>query len=104
MKQKIMRQRISILFLILLIAVVGVTIVSCSSDEQEFADGGKAIVYGNIVTRATNNDTYVGAIGDNELIQKAKTSCDFLGIEHICIFLLTNQFTNILYNKCQIQL
>ncbi|MBQ0103822.1 MAG: hypothetical protein KBS99_06600, partial [Prevotellaceae bacterium] len=69
MKQKIMRQRIYIQFLILLIAVVGVTIVSCSSDEQEFADGGKAIVYGNIVTRATNNDTYVGAIGDNELIK-----------------------------------
>ena len=43
--------------------------MSCSSDEQEFADGGKAIVYGNIVTRATNNDTYVGAIGDNELIK-----------------------------------
>lgn len=43
--------------------------MSCSSDEQELDNGGKAIVYGNIVTRATNNDTYVGAIGDNELIK-----------------------------------
>ncbi len=42
--------------------------MSCSSDEQELDNGGKAIVYGNIVTRATNNDTYVGAIGDKELI------------------------------------
>lgn len=42
--------------------------MSCSSDEQELDNGGKAIVYGNIVTRATNDDTYVGAIGDKELI------------------------------------
>ena len=63
-----MRQRIYIQLLILLIAVAGVTIVSCSSDEQELSDGGKAIVYGRIVTRADNGNTYVGADGDKEII------------------------------------
>ena len=72
-----MRQKIYIQLLILLIAVVGVTFVSCSSDEQELDNGGKAIVYGNIVTRATNNDTYVGAIGDKELINYYGWSCSF---------------------------
>ena len=49
-------------------AVAGVTIASCSSDEQELSDGGKAIVYGRIVTRADNGNTYVGPDDDNEII------------------------------------
>ena len=42
--------------------------MSCSSDEQELAEGGKAIVYGHIITRADNGNTYVGADGDKEII------------------------------------
>ena len=41
--------------------------MSCSSDEQELDNGGKAIVYGTVFTRA-NDITYVNPSGDNELI------------------------------------
>lgn len=42
--------------------------MSCSNEEQVLGEGGKAIVYGKVVTRAGNGNTYVGADGDNEII------------------------------------